>query len=72
MKAKTNLILILGAIAMTLGLMQFSSHGSFNPEKLGFYTSIGAGVVWYVSSYFIFRRFIISNSKDQNANRKEN
>ena len=65
MKSTTNLVLIIGAIALTLGLMEFSHYGSFNPKEIGFYTSIGAGILWYISSYYIFKKFLIGNSNKE-------
>lgn len=66
MKAKTKFVLVIGAVALSLGLMQFSHNGSFNPSQIGFYTSIGAGIVWYIASYYIFNRFLIGKSKKEN------
>ena len=40
---------------MTFG--SYGSYGSFNPLDVGFYTSIGMGIVWFYLSYYGFKRF---------------
>jgi hypothetical protein len=55
--------LIIATIGFTLGMMKFTRHGSFNPSDIGFYTSIGAGILWFSAMYFIFRKLIARKSE---------
>jgi hypothetical protein len=45
--------------------MLFGSHGSFDPTEIGFYTSIGAGIVWYILSNFLFKRFLVEKPDEK-------
>lgn len=46
---------IIGSIGMAVLFMTFGSYGSFNPLKIGFYTSIGAAILWFYLSYYGFK-----------------
>jgi|GEM_PF-2929616 len=39
---------------MAILFMAFGSYGSFNPFEIGFYTSIGAAILWFYLSYYGF------------------
>ena len=68
LKTRTIAALIIGSILFTLSLMTFGSHGSFNPTEIGFYTSIGAGLLWFIGMYFILKKTIKRKSeKDKSA-----
>jgi hypothetical protein len=56
MSKKSLISLAIAAIAFTLGIMKFTRHGSFDPSQVGFYTSIGAGALWFLAMYLILRR----------------
>jgi O-antigen/teichoic acid export membrane protein len=58
MNRKTKLILVIASVMFTLSLMIFGPHGSLNPTDIGFYTSIGAGVLWFLAMYFSFKKLI--------------
>lgn len=58
MKNKTKIALGVGAIFMTLALMIFGQHGSMNPADVGFYAAIGAGILWFIVMYFIFKKIL--------------
>jgi len=58
MKSKTKIALIISSILFALAFMTFGSYGSFNPSEIGFYTSIGAGVVWFLLMYLVLRKSI--------------
>lgn len=45
---------IIGSFGIAILFMAFWSFGSFNPLDVGFYTSIGAAVLWYYFSYYGF------------------
>jgi len=62
MSKKAIINLIIATIGFTLGIMKFSRHGSFNPSDIGFYTSIGAGILWFLAMYFIFRKLAARKS----------
>ena len=47
----------IASLIFTLGLMIFTRHGSINPKEIGFYTSIGAGVLWFALMYFALKKF---------------
>ncbi len=51
---------IIGSLGIAILFMAFGSYGSFNPLDIGFYTSIGAAVLWYYLSYY---GFILTMSK---------
>lgn len=40
---------------MAILFMAFGSYGSFNPFEIGFYTSIGAAILWFYLSYYGFK-----------------
>ncbi|AKP53734.1 hypothetical protein CA2015_4391 [Cyclobacterium amurskyense] len=48
---------IISSMGMAILLMTFGSFGSFYPFDVGFYTSIGAAIVWFYLSYYGFKRF---------------
>lgn len=52
---KTKKRFIIGSIGMAVLFMTFGSYGSFSPLEVGFYTSIGAAVLWYYLSYYVFK-----------------
>ncbi|MBD3630574.1 hypothetical protein G9Q97_08735 [Cyclobacterium sp. GBPx2] len=52
---KTKKRFIIGSIGMAIIFMAFGSYGSFSPLEVGFYTSIGAAVLWYYLSYYVFK-----------------
>jgi len=58
MKRKTLLILVLviASVGFTVGMMAFSSHGTFNPKEIGFYPAIGGGIIWFGLMYFFLRK----------------
>jgi hypothetical protein len=56
MKRKTLLILVIASIGFTVGMMAFSSHGTFNPKEIGFYSAIGGGIIWFGLMYFFLRK----------------
>lgn len=58
MSKKAIISLFIASIIFTLGMMKFTRHGSFNPSDVGFYTSIGAGILWFFAMYFIFKNMI--------------
>ena len=64
MKKITVLILFAGAILVTLALMIFGPYGSLNPAETGFYTSLGAGLLWFIITYFAFKKYRKVNSED--------
>lgn len=47
----------IASVGMLFLYMTFGSYGSFNPLDVGFYTSIGMGIVWFYLSYYGFKRF---------------
>lgn len=51
-KNKLKKRLIIGSVGMAALFMAFGSHGSFSPLDIGFYTSLGAAVLWYFLSYY--------------------
>lgn len=58
MNSKTTVILVIASVMFTISLMIFGPYGSVNPSDIGFYTSIGAGVLWFLAMYFSFKKFI--------------
>jgi hypothetical protein len=46
-----------------LTMMAFASHGSFNPTEIGFYTSIGAGFLFYFLTFYGLRAIIMKGKK---------
>lgn len=46
------------SFVFVLVLMTFGSHGSFNPAEVGFYTSIGAGILFHFLTLYGFRALI--------------
>lgn len=63
----TKLLLIFGGIMVTLAFMIFGPHGSLDPSEIGFYTSIGAGILWYSATYFIFKK-VFDGKADNDTN----
>lgn len=51
-KDKLKKRFIIGSVYMAALFMAFGSHGSFSPLDIGFYTSLGAAVLWYFLSYY--------------------
>jgi hypothetical protein len=45
-------------MGMAILLMTFGSFGSFYPFDVGFYTSIGMGIVWFYFSFYGFKWFL--------------
>ena len=64
MKRITVLILIAGAILVSLALMIFGPYGSLDPAETGFYTSLGAGLLWFIITYFALKKYLNVNSED--------
>ncbi len=62
MNSKTTIILAIGSLMFTICLMIFGPYGSLNPTDIGFYTSIGAGVLWFLAMYFSFMKLIKQRS----------
>ncbi|WP_114752511.1 hypothetical protein [Pleomorphovibrio marinus] len=54
-KRRTKGRFILGGLCFAVLLMTFGSYGSFNPLEVGFYTSLGAGALWFFLSYHGFK-----------------
>lgn len=50
-KDKLKKRFIIGSICMAALFMTFGSHGSLSPLDIGFYTSLGAALLWYFLSY---------------------
>jgi len=46
--------LAIGAVGFSLMLMAFGPHGSFKPTEVGFYTAIGAGIMFYFLTQWLF------------------
>lgn len=57
MRSKTKIALIIGTILFTLALMFIAPWGSINPSEIGFYTSIGTGLLSGFLSYFGIKKF---------------
>jgi hypothetical protein len=49
---------IIASMGMAILLMTFGSFGSFYPFDVGFYTSIGMGIVWFYFSFYGFKWFL--------------
>ena len=65
MKKLTLILLIGGGILVSLALMIFGPYGSMNPSESGFYTSIGAGILWFIISYYAFKKYLVVKSDDE-------
>lgn len=46
MKNKFKIGYWIGGVVFALTIMGFAPFGNFNPSKLGFWLSVGAGVLW--------------------------
>jgi len=46
---------LIASAGFTVTMMLLSPSGSINPSKVGFYTSILAGLFWYFCSYYLFK-----------------
>jgi hypothetical protein len=46
---------IFASIVWTLIMMWLAPYGSFNPFEVGFYTSIMAGLMFYLVTYHAFK-----------------
>ncbi|MFC5409553.1 hypothetical protein ACFPMF_09560 [Larkinella bovis] len=50
-------ILPLAGLYFAVCMMAFSSYGSFNPTRIGFYLSLFAGLIWAVIVGYLIGKF---------------
>ncbi len=60
MRSKTKTALFIGTILTILGVMIVTPWGSTNPAEVGFYTSIGTGLLSGVLMYFALKKFWVN------------
>jgi uncharacterized membrane protein YjjP (DUF1212 family) len=65
-----NKRLLLASIGFALLFMLLGSNGSFNPTKVGFYTSILAGILFYHLTNFGFAIFKSNKFKEKSPRPK--
>ena len=65
-----NKRLLLASIGFTLLFMLLGSNGSFNPNKIGFYTSILAGVLFYNLTNYGFAILKTNKLKEKSTRHK--
>jgi hypothetical protein len=65
-----NKRLLLASIGFTLLFMLLGSNGSFNPIKIGFYTSILAGVLFYNLTNYGFSMLKTNKFKEKSPRHK--
>ena len=56
MKTKLIAALLFISILFTLGMMIFSSSGSFNPGEAGFYGALASGAIFFGLMYLVLSR----------------
>jgi len=60
MNARRRHRLVVATIFFTVSLMAFAPHGTFNPTKIGFWTSIFAGLLWGIFMYILFKKYSVN------------